>query len=270
MVQDEIKRHAPETCMELSAEDETTYARTRYFFHVYEESHAAGIVQPQPEYWYRPSWDLKKLHVDLSRIARHEIYNANYRRWHWRLGGEQLLYSHFDRVTHDDPASPIRYTLNTVPMLLAAGEADNQLGVQIYDNTQNLAGAMTQVRGRLLPIKDTGHSIHIERPRYFASEIVKFLNAKLMEITCVTQQQGRIKQVGGTNRTDNVPFQMTEAECIAAIRRGDEFFVTSPDGSGVDVRIAYRKVARVGGVRYYITTAANAMDDDNLTSLPKC
>ena len=42
-------------------------------------------------------------------MARREIYNANYRQWHWRVAGEQLVYSHFDvEVTAPDPASPVR------------------------------------------------------------------------------------------------------------------------------------------------------------------
>jgi pimeloyl-ACP methyl ester carboxylesterase len=168
---------APKDCLDKCAEAETDGSRAAYFKQVYDKWPLFPIIKPQPEYWYRDNWELKDFHVEMSRVARREIYNANYRRWHWRVAGEQLLFSHFDRVTHDDDTTPLRYELNTVRTLLAAGEADNYFGTKIYDNTAKLARLMVNAEGRLLQVADSGHSIHVEHPRFFATEIVKFLNA---------------------------------------------------------------------------------------------
>ena len=167
---------APKDCLDKCAESETVGSRAGYFKQVYDKWPLFPVIKPQPEYWYRKNWELKDFHVEMSRVARREIYNGNYRRWHWRVAGEQLLFSHFDRVTHDDDTTPPRYDLNTVRTLLAAGEGDNYFGTRIYDNTAKLAGLMVNAEGRLLLVANTGHSIHVERPRFFAREIVNFLN----------------------------------------------------------------------------------------------
>jgi pimeloyl-ACP methyl ester carboxylesterase len=165
---------APKDCLDKCAEAETTSSRATYFRQVYDKWPLFPIIKPQPEYWYRDNWELKDFHVEMSRVARREIYNANYRRWHWRVAGEQLLFSHFDRVTHDDNTTPLRYELNSARTLLAAGEADNYFGTKIYDNTAKLAKLMMNAEGRLLQVANSGHSIHVEHPRFFAREIVNF------------------------------------------------------------------------------------------------
>jgi pimeloyl-ACP methyl ester carboxylesterase len=168
---------APKQCLDKCAEAETVGSRLDYFKEVYDKWPLFPVIKPQPEYWYRDNWELKAFHVEMSRVARREIYNANYRRWHWRVAGEQLLFSHFDRVTHDDNTTPARYELNTVRTLLAAGANDNYFGTKIYDGTAKLARLMVNAEGRLLLVANSGHSIHVEHPRFFAKEIVSFLNA---------------------------------------------------------------------------------------------
>ena len=88
---------------------------------------------------------------------------------------EQLIYSHFENEVYGDGSTPVRYTRNTVRTLLVAGEEDNHTHVGIYDGTRLLGESMTRTPGRLLLIRKTGHSIHAERPRYLASEIVNVL-----------------------------------------------------------------------------------------------
>ena len=89
---------------------------------------------------------------------------------------EQLIYSHAENEVYGDTSTPVRCTLNTVRTLLAAGEEDDHEWVRIYDGTRKVAELMTRTPGRLLLLRKTGHSIHTERPRYFAAEIVKFLH----------------------------------------------------------------------------------------------
>ena len=55
-----------------------------------------------------------------------------------------------------------------------AGDVDNYYLTGIYEGTRMVGGLM-KAPGRLLLLRGTGHSIHIERPQYFAAEIAKFL-----------------------------------------------------------------------------------------------
>ena len=51
-----------------------------------------------------------------------ETYDALFQSWHWRLGGEQLLYSH--QSSDPDLRVPRRYLANYKPMLLMCGTED--------------------------------------------------------------------------------------------------------------------------------------------------
>ena len=152
-------------------------SRRDYFHLVYEKRE--GFLKPQPEYWYGKSFPHADAYKQLSRVARREIYNPFYRQWHWRVACEQLIYSHVENEVYGDSSTPARYTLNTVRTLLAAGEEDDASFVGIYGATAELGELMTATPGRLLLLRNTGHSIHAERPRYFASEIVSFLESNL-------------------------------------------------------------------------------------------
>jgi pimeloyl-ACP methyl ester carboxylesterase len=171
-------------------EPEVDSSRRDYFFQVYEESKEIGpikITGPQPTFWYGTSFPYAEQYIEFSRVARREIYNSYYRQWHWRVACEQLIYSHAENVVYGDTSTPVRCTLNTVRTLLAAGEEDDHEWVRIYDGTRKVAELMTTTPGRLLLLRKTGHSIHAERPRYFASEIVKFLHEeRLPELSSTT------------------------------------------------------------------------------------
>lgn len=262
--QDNVKVRAPDHCFVECVKREDDSSRADYFNQVYDKEQQPGIVKQQTKYWYRRNWELADHQINLSRLARREIYNANYRRWHWRVAGEQLIYSHFDRVEHGNTTTPLRTDLNTVRTLLATGEDDNYLGTKIYNNTRELGRAIGRAGGRVLRVLNTGHSIHIERPQYFANEIVKFLNARMMRIECVVREEGRVQAVGGTNLSDNTRFDLSLAECMAAIERGDEFFVQGADGNRAFVTVHGR------GANMFITTTANPTTADNLLSLPRC
>ncbi len=194
MVQDEVKRHAPEHCREKWNEPELDSSRVNYFKEVFDgeiydaqgkrhefQEAVSSILMgaTQPQMWYRDNWGngtCKALHIRQCRASRHEIYNEGFRRWHWRVAGEQLIFSHLDRVEHGNGRTPLRYELNHARQLLAAGERDNYRFSNIYDATRQLAHLMKNTPGRSLFLRETGHSIHVERPRFFAGEIVKFLH----------------------------------------------------------------------------------------------
>jgi pimeloyl-ACP methyl ester carboxylesterase len=176
---------APGMCwsrsIEIEIEDEPAGVDSRnlYFNGVYDQAAVwtAG-TRTQPEMWYRDGWEpCKALHIQGSRFARQEIYDANLRQWHWRVACEQLIFSHVDHVDHDKN-KPFRYELNKVRQLLVAGDRDNFAGTEIYKCTVDLVRdgmAIVNTPGRSLFLKETGHSVHLERPHYFAGEIVNFL-----------------------------------------------------------------------------------------------
>jgi len=179
MVQNLITSQGPDRCLKASDVGEDELSRVEYFRAVYDIPLLViagfAILGTQPQMWYRDGWPCKGSHVAGSRRARQETYNANFRRWHWRVAGEQLLYSHVDWVDHSDENTPQRFELNRVRQLLIAGEKDNYLGTTIFDATRTLSAKMVQTPGRSLFLNNTGHSIHFERPRFLAGEIANFL-----------------------------------------------------------------------------------------------
>ncbi len=169
------QREGPRYARDMYNEVETASSRSRYFNEVYDKDPWWPIIKRQSVYWYRKGFEPTDLILAMSRLARREIYNSFYRQWHWRLACEQLIYSHLENEVYGDSSTPVRYTLNTVRTLLATGDVDDYTGTGIYTGTKALGEAMTKTPGRLLLVGDTGHSIHIERPQFFAGEILRFV-----------------------------------------------------------------------------------------------
>ena len=274
-VQHSVEYMAPDKCMERADEAEYAGARRNYFFQVYEEKQLEGIIQPQPQYWYRKDWAPRAGHVDQSFLARTDVYDANYRRWHWRVAGEQLVFSHLDNAVHGDSTQPLRYEQITVRTLLVAGTEDNYIGTRISDNTISIGQAMTSP-GRLLVYPGTGHSIHFERPGPFARDIVNFVAGRSLEITCVKSKDGRIESLGGMNRSDGTPFTMTSDEAMEAFLAGDELFVTDAGGMRARVMISSTTPRPAFGdpggknLGYFLRTVSDTSTANNLDSLPTC
>jgi hypothetical protein len=117
----------------------------------------------------------------------------------------------------------------------------------------------------------TGHAMHIERPAFVAAQIVRFLDPTIasqtmsFQIMCIRKDQGRIKSVGGMNRTLNVPFTMAVSDCIASIGLGNGFFVVGSDGSHAAVRVVTSHQGK-----QFIETVRDSSKPDNLLSLPDC
>jgi pimeloyl-ACP methyl ester carboxylesterase len=272
MVKAEATHEGPRVARDNYRDAETDDSRKNYFADVYDRDPWFPILKRQSAYWYRKGFPGTDTLIAMSRAARREIYNAHFRQWHWRVACEQLIYSHAENEVYGDGSTPVRYTQNRLRMLLAAGQVDNYTYTGIYNNTRTIGRAMTKTPGRLLLVDDTGHSIHIERPQFFAGEIVKFLVARPMEIRCVTRRAGRIIRVGGINRATLEPFDLTQQECIAAISAGDDFFVADAAGNVAAVIVGQMHVAPGPGgeIRYYIKTEADGVEPNNLASLPAC
>ena len=270
MVRHEPRREGTRYARDMFKEAETDDSRKQYFAEVYDKQPLGEILKQQSAYWYRKGFPAADLHIALSRVARREIYNAYYRQWHWRVACEQLIYSHQENEVYGDSSTAVRYTLNPVRTLLAAGKADNYTGTGIYDHVKTIGRAMTKTPGRLLLLDDTGHSIHAERPQFFADEISRFLAAKSMEIRCVTRRAGRIERVGGFDHTRKTAFDMTQQQCIADLGNGDEFFVVGPNESvaAVDCREQTGLILGLSG-RCATTSRLKAMERSP-TTWPRC
>ncbi len=177
MVNSYFNSIAPGMCWSRSVDPEIANSRRDYFNSVYNKPAVWTTgSRTQPQMWYRDTWEpCKAQHIRESQISRQEIYDANFRQWHWRVAGEQLIFSHIDHVDHDN-TKPYRYVLNNkVPQLLIAGRMDNFPGTFIFDYTGQLAKLMVNTPGRSMFLEDTGHSMHIERPKFMAGQIADFL-----------------------------------------------------------------------------------------------
>ena len=119
----------------------------------------------QPEQWYRDDFPAKQQYIVNARFDRRETYTPQYRRWHWRVSFEELLWS-WQIPAFQDFRSRI---------LLGAGSADEIPPVRIFTNTQKLATELTGIDGDTFFFERTGHSIHAERPEALAGKIMAFL-----------------------------------------------------------------------------------------------
>jgi hypothetical protein len=79
------------------------------------------IPMAQSDTWTSNYYLCKMSSVAGARLDRQETYDQLFLAWHWRLGAEQLLYSHSNLDAHGQPL----YLSNTKPMLLACGLEDH-------------------------------------------------------------------------------------------------------------------------------------------------
>jgi pimeloyl-ACP methyl ester carboxylesterase len=138
-------------------------------------------VPAQPLMWYRDDWPsgvptvqvapwaesamvgpAKAIYIQESRRDRREVYNADFRRWHWRICEEMTGFT-FDALVPN---------MNK-PLLLMVGEKDDYPDVHFLSYVQQLAQSLSGL-GKCLTVQDTGHSIHNERPNFLASQLVAF------------------------------------------------------------------------------------------------
>lgn len=158
-----------------SEREETSNKRHAFFDNYFGGAVRIGtweIVPSQPEHWYASTWPCFDSTIEEAKIQKQEIYNTNFRLWHWRLAAEQLLYSH----RFPPGASEPRYYKNTSRTLFVCGMMDNFRFSRICGNMQTMSQYMRYTPGEALFIYGTGHSIHSERPHYFTERIVDFLN----------------------------------------------------------------------------------------------
>ena len=159
-------------------EGESASSRSKFFQEAFDSTAGPG-TPPQPQMWYRDSWPCKASYIADDRIQRQEIYNPIFRRWHWRVALEQLLFSHLNTDTAD--GSP-RCAANRTHTFLAAGKDDDYSWSNIYSATRTLADRMAMTPGTSLFLRNTGHSIHNERPLLLSQNIVRFVLGSALDI----------------------------------------------------------------------------------------
>ncbi|HVN63647.1 MAG TPA: alpha/beta hydrolase, partial [Candidatus Binataceae bacterium] len=137
------------------------------------------LLPAQPLMWYRDGWEpCKKAFVEQTRFDRYEYYTPQYRQWTHRLNYELAIYTfqEGDVFAPNYALGKPRYLSMTSRLLLAACADDEDWPLYtIYSSTREIAAKMTNTPGTTLFVKDTGHSIHDERPKFFAKRIVDFL-----------------------------------------------------------------------------------------------
>jgi pimeloyl-ACP methyl ester carboxylesterase len=119
-------------------------------------------VPAQPLLWYRDDWRHKAISIQESRRDRREVYNADFRRWHWRIC-EEMIGFRFDAMVRN---------INK-PLLLMVGEKDDYPDVHFFQYVKKFAQSLNGL-GKCLTVQDTGHSIHNERPSFLANQILNF------------------------------------------------------------------------------------------------
>jgi hypothetical protein len=130
----------------------------------------------QAQLWFRDGWRCKEPVILGARLDRQETYDANFRRWHWRLGAEQLLFSQQESIPPGHYISdqyPALYWKNTKPMFLSCGVED--VGGDLCSHARDVSGKMFNTPGYFRYLGNTGHSIDNERPAWMAKQIVDFL-----------------------------------------------------------------------------------------------
>jgi pimeloyl-ACP methyl ester carboxylesterase len=166
-------------------------------------------TQPNPEEWYRGNradyaanrdtqkplraeWSCKFDYIVGSRLEQEEVYNPTYRRWHWRLGTEELIFSFFNdswsgpaNTASDDSGNANYLTIQKPTLLVTSDDDDWNEGETAgiprhwedrWTRTRLMAPKMKNTPGYTLYLPNTGHSIHNERPNLFAGQIVEFLS----------------------------------------------------------------------------------------------
>jgi hypothetical protein len=133
------------------------------------------VDDAQSDTWKGDNWPCKQADIAAARLERHETYDPRFLSWHWRLGAEQLLYSHQTVDATDNP----RYMFNHKRMFLACGTEDNVPYNEICNATQRTVPHMTMTPGKALFMQQTGHSLHIERRDFFAAQLDQFLGLRL-------------------------------------------------------------------------------------------
>lgn len=152
--------------------NETPGLRRELFYGGFDYSPVYGAGgPPQALCWTSDTYKCKQTSIRAARLDRQETYDANFRAWHWRLGAEQLAFSH-QLFASPGTRTPL-YLQNGKKMLLFSGYDDTCGG--LADHTRDVASKMVNTPGYARQLKRTGHSLDNEHPDWIARQIIDFL-----------------------------------------------------------------------------------------------
>ncbi len=129
--------------------------------------------KPQAQCWFSDEWACKQATIRGARLDRQETYDANFRAWHWRLGAEQLAFSH--QQFAPGTKTPL-YLLNTKRTLLFSGVQD--VCADLGKDAADVASKMVNTPGVARFLQRTGHSLDNEHPDWIARQIADFLTRR--------------------------------------------------------------------------------------------
>ncbi len=145
-------------CDSEAIKPETQQSRNEYFNNVYKKE-IPFLVKPQPKYWFSDRFKYKNKLIQQSMYDRYEVYSSDFRSWHWLVAKEQLIYSHLDYKSYDRIKSNLT---------ILTGTDDN--GGELYNSVIQFSKYMKS--GRVISLRDVGHSIHTERPHFLSKFII--------------------------------------------------------------------------------------------------
>lgn len=170
------------------------------------------IPMAQSDTWTSDFYPCKKSGVAGARLDRQETYDRLFLAWHWRLGAEQLLFSHQNRDASNRPL----FMSNVKPMLLACGVEDRVPWNDICPATQNTAQQMSATPGKALFLGQTGHSVDGERHSFFAREVVQFLGLGAMRTKTVKAVSRCECRTGTVSQFSVTPTSASAARSFAS------------------------------------------------------
>lgn len=214
----------------------------------------------------RASYNLREAEQS-ARLGLRETYNSARRRMHWRVANEQLLFSHQDiiAVSRGLPC----YAISSVPTLLIAGAEDiTNADFDIYNSTRRIAPQMRANAGTGIFVRDTGHSIHAERPIWLSKQVLRFLSGKLSLpqiprlISAVRRDSsGRITHLCAVLSLWS-PIAVEDVIEDLRANRFRYFVQMSDQHDPTEIQIAEK------GGRSFLRTETTAATADNLDNLP--
>lgn len=161
-----------------SQEKEITDRRRDQFSRWMNVDHLPFITLRQAEQWFRRGWQGKGRAIAEGWMSRHETYSPHFRTWHWIIAHEQVKFSHQHALFSPDGKRTEKRALDLSggELLLMAGTGDNFPSTRIHDLVRRL-GPQIPAAGKAMLWRDTGHSIHCERPAELAHVLDRFVTA---------------------------------------------------------------------------------------------
>jgi hypothetical protein len=287
---DHVKHEGVRITRDRTVEPETPARRAEYFRRVFE-----GVFPepPQADRWYRDGWPCKQDTITSAIRDRVEVYGDRFRRWHWRVAHEQLIYSHFEPLARD--GAP-HFTDMQGRLMLLVGTHDNHFPEYIHDRViGDMAGGLGHLSGKAAGVADTGHSIQAERPGFlarlaldfFATEQWAFRATNGRFVTVAPNPGRRLEATASMlgswetftairQSNDDVAFEAASGHYVAAnngggrelvanrvhIRSWERFEVEEVEGATVALRTA----PRPGSAPRYLTRNAERGDELRATA----